>query len=156
MKQKSVFSDEEYYQEELKNLRLSFEDNDRTNRNMEQKTNFLLVINVAIYTSILFFIYQVENLKPEWLVVGAFILGVLGTLDLRILISNYGPKKFYLIPKIKKGEYKDVYLERFRYSLFHNEDVTGNKGSNISQMFILLIIKIIVIFLTILFIKGIA
>ncbi|MCK4730293.1 MAG: hypothetical protein KAT28_03155 [Candidatus Aenigmarchaeota archaeon] len=136
----------------LEEARKRFDYFEESNKLLETKNNYLLVLNTGI---LIFFINLFENISC-YLIGSLISIYFIGTINLILLIYNMTSRKFLSNPKtqIIKEEYDNSFIDdlitRYEYIIDKNQKIVNEKGVKIKSIAILT--AIILISLTVIYI----
>lgn len=136
----------------LETMRLNFGDGDANNINLETKTNYMIAIEIAIF-SLVFYILISSSfmfISKTGLII-AVVLTMFITLDSVFISKNLMPTGFRKMPHCQKEQLVDAHLTMFECINLINSSITGEKAKNLTYLLISLFLKmILVLILTIL------
>jgi len=114
----------------LEEVRKRFDYFEESNKLLETKNNYLLVLNIGI---LIFFINLFENISC-YLIVSLISIYFIGTINLILLIYNMTSRKFLSNPKtqIIKEEYDNSFIDdlitRYENIIDNNQKIVNKKG----------------------------
>ena len=148
MEDPNIYTEKERQEINLKNHRMRFEDIDRNNRNLETKTNYLIAINVILYSLFAFILGSASfNLFSKIGTIIIVILTIFITIDFVLVFKNLAPTGFRQIPHCLKDQNKELYSAWFSYSNDFSSYITLEKANCLRYLLISFFLKMIVIFI---------
>ena len=138
----------------LETMRINFKDGDTNNRNLETKTNYMIAINITIYSLFFYFLFFTSFILISNIgLIIVMFLTMFITLDSIFIFKNLIPTGFRKIPLCNEKESMEIYLNRFDYDNYINSLKTEEKANNLKAILISLFLKMFLIFIIITLLK---
>ena len=138
----------------LEVMKLNFKDGDTNNRNLETKTNYMIAINITLYSLFLYFLFSSSFVLISKIgLIIVILLTIFITLDFILISKNLIPTGFHKIPYCKDEQNMEIYLRDLHYTNYINSLKTEEKANNLKSILISLFLKMFLIFITIILLK---